>query len=173
MMDVPQNEVCCNSNLCLSRCWVGASSRWCRSISSFYHRLCRRSSLWLSPAWQRLLPRPRSVVPTPAPKAPTLGLSQSWRKPPAHGKVQLRYAATGRPRTLPGLGLANMGFVCVRWKAVLLHIPEKYQPFMISNLNFLFPLFWAAVCLWTGNVMFCTPLNPNPCKEGSFVRGPN
>lgn len=87
------------------RCWVGASSRWCRSISSFCHRHCRRSSLWLSPAWQRLLLRPRSVAPTPAPRAPILGHSRSWRMPPAHGKVQLRYAATWCPRIIQGRGL--------------------------------------------------------------------
>lgn len=157
--------------LCLHRYWVDASSQWCRSISSFYHKLCRKSSLWPSPAWQRLWPRPRSVAPTPAPKALTLGPSQSWRMPPAHGKVQLRYAAS--PYSARSGAFRNMGFVCVRWKADLLDIPEKCQPFMISSLNFLFPLFWAVVCLWACITMFCTPLNPQPCKGDHFVRGPN
>lgn len=87
-----ENKVCCNSNLCLSRCWVGVFSQWCRSISSFCHRRCRRSSLWHSPVWQKLLLMPRNTAPMPVPRALNSEHWQNWMKLPAHGKVQPRYA---------------------------------------------------------------------------------
>lgn len=110
-----EHKLYCNSNIFLFRSWVVVSLQWCRSISSFYHRHYRRCSPWLSPASQKLLLMPRSTAPTPAPKALTLDLSQSWRKRPAHGKVQLRYVVKRCPQDPPG----HMGVVFVMWKSEL------------------------------------------------------
>jgi hypothetical protein len=91
-----------------SRCWVGASWRWCRCTSSSYPRPCRRCSLWPSRAWRRPLPRPRSDAAMSAPRAPALGPWRSWRRPHDHGRVQPRYldmearAPPGLSKELPG-----------------------------------------------------------------------
>lgn len=66
--------------------------------------------------------------------------SRSWK-----GAAQV--CSHRAPQEFPGLGLGNMGFYCVSWKANLSHIPERCWPFIISSLNFLFLLLGAAVCL--------------------------
>lgn len=93
--------------------------------------------------------------------------SRSWK-----GAAQV-CSNRAPPGTLPGLGLGNMGFCLCEVKSCLVPHSLEIPPVTISSLNFPFPLFWAAVCLWTRSDLFCTPLNLNPCKGGSFVRGPD
>lgn len=95
-----------------------------------------------------------------------------WTSNRAGGSLSLMERCSSGMQTqgAPGVFLV---WVSEIWDLSLWYEKLHCLTFLREYLNFVFPLFWAAVCLFTWNVMFCTPLNPNSCKVGVFVRGPN